>query len=181
MPAMGVPSAEEETPATAEEAMPATEVPPAEEAMPAMEVPPAEEAAPAAEEGAPAPAEVPPVEEMAPAEQKEAVMEPPQAQVEEAAGESSMELAMVVPADLDLAHGKQLYNTACVICHQAGVAGAPKLGDKEAWAPRIAQGFDTLVKHSLNGFRGMPPKGGRVDLPDEEFISAVGYMVSQAQ
>ena len=64
-------------------------------------------------------------------------------------------------------------------CHEAGVAGAPKLGDKAAWEPRLAQGWDTLMEHALKGFKGMPPKGGRMDASDQEIMSAVGYMVSQ--
>ncbi|MFO1350440.1 MAG: c-type cytochrome [Gammaproteobacteria bacterium] len=86
-----------------------------------------------------------------------------------------------LPAGVDLAQGKQLYEQACFICHQAGVAGAPKMGDKTAWGPRIAQGFDTLKEHALKGFKAMPPKGGRSDLPDEQIVSAIGYMVSQSQ
>jgi cytochrome c5 len=89
--------------------------------------------------------------------------------------------AASIPANVDLAHGKQLFNTVCAACHQTGVAGAPKLGDKAAWAPRIAQGFDTLVEHALKGYKAMPPKGGAVNLPDQEIISAVGYVVSEGQ
>ena len=66
-------------------------------------------------------------------------------------------------------------------CHATGAAGAPKLTDKAAWAPRIAQGLNVLTEHALKGIRGMPPKGGAVTLPDAEIISAVGYMVSEAQ
>ncbi len=87
--------------------------------------------------------------------------------------------------DFDLALGKEIYNTACVACHAMGVAGSPKFGDKDAWAPRIAKGMDTLFTHALQGFQGktgvMPPKGGRMDLPDDRVKAAVAYMVSQAQ
>ncbi|NJN48416.1 MAG: hypothetical protein HC808_20325 [Candidatus Competibacteraceae bacterium] len=99
---------------------------------------------------------------------------PPSTEVEGA-------VEVVVPADIQLARGKQLYSTACVICHQAGVAGAPKLGDKAAWAPRLTQGFDTLVDHSIKGYKGMPPKGGRLDIPNREIRSAVGYMLSELE
>ena len=65
------------------------------------------------------------------------------------------------------------------------VAGAPKVGDKAAWGPRIAQGKDTLYTHALQGFQGkkgvMPPKGGQAQLADADVKSAVDYMVSQAQ
>jgi cytochrome c5 len=78
--------------------------------------------------------------------------------------------------------GEEVYNMACVACHGAGVAGAPKFGDAAAWAARIAQGEATLHKHALEGYQGnagfMPPKGGRVDLSDQSVINAVDYMVA---
>jgi cytochrome c5 len=81
--------------------------------------------------------------------------------------------------------GKQIYDSVCMACHAAGVAGAPKLGDKDAWAPRIAQGMDILHERAIKGFMGtvgmMPPKGGRVDLPDEDVKAAVDYMVNAAK
>lgn len=81
--------------------------------------------------------------------------------------------------------GKAVYDSACVACHGTGVAGAPKLGDKAAWAPRIAQGMETLYTHSLKGFQGktgvMPPKGGFANLSDAEVKAAVDYMVSKAK
>ena len=83
--------------------------------------------------------------------------------------------------------GPQVYNAACIVCHQPGVTtGAPTIGDVAAWAPRIAQGMDTLYQHALAGFTGpagtfMPPKGGRVDLSDDEIKAAVDYLVEQAK
>jgi len=81
--------------------------------------------------------------------------------------------------------GEQVYNSACLACHGAGIAGAPKVGDVAAWAPRIAQGPDILNDHAINGFSGnagyMPPKGGRVDLSDQEVSDAVAYMVGESQ
>jgi cytochrome c5 len=81
--------------------------------------------------------------------------------------------------------GPQVYNSACLACHGAGVGGAPILGDAAQWAPRIAQGIDTLTKHAIEGYMGeqgyMPAKGGRADLSDEEVGAAVEYMVSEAQ
>jgi cytochrome c5 len=81
--------------------------------------------------------------------------------------------------------GEEVYNQACVACHGAGVAGAPKFGDQGAWAPRIAQGADTLHKHALEGFQGkagfMPPKGGRTDLSDQSVMNAVDYMAGAAK
>ncbi len=80
--------------------------------------------------------------------------------------------------------GPQVYNSACLACHGAGIGGAPILGDAAAWAPRIAQGTDVLEDHAINGYSGqlgyMPAKGGRVDLSDQEVADAVEYMVSEA-
>ncbi len=80
--------------------------------------------------------------------------------------------------------GPEVYNAVCIACHAPpGVGGAPALGDGDAWAPRIAQGMDTLIDHALHGFTGtagvMPRKGERADLSDEEIIGAVKYMVAQ--
>ena len=81
--------------------------------------------------------------------------------------------------------GPQVYNSACLACHGAGIGGAPVLGNADAWAPRIAQGMDVLKGHAINGFQGsagfMPAKGGRTDLSDEEVANAVEYMVSESQ
>jgi cytochrome c5 len=81
--------------------------------------------------------------------------------------------------------GPQVYNAACLACHGAGIGGAPVLGDAAAWGPRIEQGMETLVGHAINGYQGeagyMPPKGGRVDLSDEEVAAAVEYMVAEAE
>ncbi len=81
----------------------------------------------------------------------------------------------------DLAKGKAVYDVACFACHMTGAAGAPKLGDKAAWAPRIAQGMDALVHNAINGKNTMPPKGGRIDLSDQDVLSAVAYLVEQSQ
>lgn len=80
--------------------------------------------------------------------------------------------------------GKTLYSSACVACHGAGIAGAPKFGDKAAWAPRIAQSANVLYDHAIKGFQGkngvMPPKGGS-SAPDADVKSAVDYMVAAAK
>lgn len=81
----------------------------------------------------------------------------------------------------DLSAGKQTYDMACVACHSVGVAGAPKLGDVAAWSARIAQGMDTLQEHAIKGFRGMPPKGGRMDLSDDAVKNAVAYMADASK
>ena len=74
--------------------------------------------------------------------------------------------------------GKTVYNTVCAGCHGAGVMGAPKMGDKGAWAGRIGQGMATLDNHAINGFKGMPARGGSASLTDDEVKAAVEYMVN---
>lgn len=79
--------------------------------------------------------------------------------------------------------GEAAYNKVCFACHGAGIAGAPKIGDKAAWESRVAQGTDTLYKHAIEGFQGqtgmMPPKGGATDLSDDEVKGAVDFMVAK--
>src|SRR5512137_683263 len=75
--------------------------------------------------------------------------------------------------------GKALYDAVCAGCHAAGVIGAPKPGDAEAWKPRLAKGKDMLVRNAILGTnRGMPPKGGREDLSDAQIRSAVEFMIA---
>jgi len=93
--------------------------------------------------------------------------------------------APAAPAPAAVLSGEQVYSTTCIACHAAGVAGAPKFGDKGAWAPRLGQGLAVLHQHALEGFQGksgvMPPKGGRVDLADKSIANAVDYMVNAAK
>lgn len=81
--------------------------------------------------------------------------------------------------------GQSVFSQTCVACHGTGVGGAPKVGDKADWQPRIAQGKDTLYTHAINGFQGqkgvMPPKGGNATIADGDVKAAVDYMVSKAQ
>jgi cytochrome c5 len=76
--------------------------------------------------------------------------------------------------------GEQLYKSVCVACHDAGVAGAPKIGDKAAWAPRIGVGLDVLTKTSISGKNAMPPKGGAIDATDTEMARAIVYMANKS-
>jgi cytochrome c5 len=84
-------------------------------------------------------------------------------------------------------NGQEVFQQVCSTCHGQGIAGAPKAGDKAAWAPRIAEGKATLYEHALHGYSGgpgggvMPPKGGRTDLSDELIKQGVDYMVKMAQ
>lgn len=77
--------------------------------------------------------------------------------------------------------GKKAYDTVCMVCHGTGVAGAPKFGDKAAWAPRIKTGLDTLHASAIKGKGAMPPKGGNASLSDADVAAAVDYMVSAAK
>jgi len=79
-----------------------------------------------------------------------------------------------------LQSGQAVYNAVCVACHGTGAAGAPKSGDAGAWTARIAQGYDTLVQHAIQGIRGMPAKGGNADLDDIEVARAVVFMANQS-
>ncbi len=107
------------------------------------------------------------------------------------AGQDNSALAIQAPAGAAASvqavpkDGKSLFEAVCSVCHGAGIAGAPKAGDKAAWAPRIAQGKPTLYQHAINGYNGksgaMPAKGGRADIPDDLIKQGVDYMVSQAQ
>ena len=73
--------------------------------------------------------------------------------------------------------GDKVYDAACMACHTTGAAGAPKIGDKAAWAPRIAKGLDTLYSNAINGINGMPPMGACGNCSDEEIEAAVDHMI----
>jgi len=92
--------------------------------------------------------------------------------------------AAPAPAALSADAGKKVFDTTCVACHGAGIAGAPKMGDKAAWAPRIKQGASVLYAHAIQGFQGkagvMPPKGG-APVSDDEVKAAVDFMVAAAK
>lgn len=81
----------------------------------------------------------------------------------------------------DAAKGKSVYDTACMACHAAGVAGAPKAGDKAAWAPRLKTGKDALYTAVLKGKGAMPPKGGNASLSDGDVKAAVDYLIGLAK
>ena len=80
--------------------------------------------------------------------------------------------------------GEKIYNGSCVACHGAGVAGAPRVGDKDAWAERIDKGVTTLYANAINGLQGssgvMPAKGGNPALSDDQMKAVVDYMIAQS-
>ena len=112
-----------------------------------------------------------------------AVAEEEKSSEQEASAEATQDVASATTnSDPD---GEQIYSMACMACHGAGIAGAPRTGDVGAWSERIAAGLDTLVSHAINGFQGtkgmMPAKGGNPSLSDAEVQAAVEYMVAQSQ
>jgi cytochrome c5 len=77
--------------------------------------------------------------------------------------------------------GATIYNSVCGACHNSGVAGAPKVDDKGAWAPRVAQGKDALYKSAIAGKGAMPPKGGAADLSDGEIKATVDHILGKVK
>lgn len=94
---------------------------------------------------------------------------------------TTSQVAVAATAVID---AKKIYNGMCVACHGAGVAGAPRVGDKGAWAERIDKGASTLYANAINGVQGssgvMPAKGGNPALSDDEIKAVVDYMVAQS-
>jgi len=100
------------------------------------------------------------------------------------AGESEPEpvaMAADTGAAAEPKSGEEIYNSNCVACHGTGAAGAPKVGDAAAWAPRIAKGMDALLASATNGLNAMPPKGLCMACSDTELQAAINYMVSQSK
>jgi cytochrome c5 len=100
---------------------------------------------------------------------------------EKTAGAAPAEKTAAVAPGAGKIDGKKIFASNCVACHGEGVAGAPKAGDKAAWAPRLQAGTDALYKSALNGKNAMPPRGGNKELADAEVKAAVDYMVSLAK
>lgn len=84
-----------------------------------------------------------------------------------------------VVVEVAIEGGELIYQQACQMCHEAGVAGSPMIGDAAAWAARMEQGRDKLVSNAIGGIGVMPPKGGQSQLSDEEVASAVDFMIQQ--
>lgn len=113
---------------------------------------------------------------------------PPLALTPEATSERLTPVSFVAATEhsarvMHFRHGHAVYDETCHACHEDGIAGAPRLGDKTAWGARIAKGFPTLVGHAIKGFQGkdgiMPPKGGGA-WDDVEVARAVAWMTSRA-
>jgi cytochrome c5 len=81
-------------------------------------------------------------------------------------------------AELKLS-GQDVYNKVCMACHATGAVGAPKVGAKDQWESRVAQGLDTLVNHAVNGIRAMPPKGGNPALTEANIRDSIIYMLDE--
>ena len=95
---------------------------------------------------------------------------------------AKFELAKAAPAAAaGPKDGATIYNTVCGVCHNTGVAGAPKIDDKAAWAPRVATGKEALYKSALGGKNAMPAKGGAADLSDAEIKATVDYMMGKVK
>ena len=88
-------------------------------------------------------------------------------------------------ASTAIADGETIYNSGCVACHGAGIAGAPRVGDTAAWANRIVQGKSIIYEHALKGFQGtagiMPAKGGFTHLSDEQVKAAIDFMIKASK
>lgn len=82
----------------------------------------------------------------------------------------------LTPADKELA---QVYDNSCKMCHANPASGAPQTGDVAAWSPRVAQGVDSLLDHSINGYNGMPPMGMCMQCSEEEFLALISFMSGQ--
>lgn len=80
---------------------------------------------------------------------------------------------LAAPSDPKLA---QLYAQTCETCHTNAATGAPRTGDGAAWKPRIAQGMEVLIDHTINGYKGMPPLGSCMDCEEAEFEALIRYM-----
>lgn len=115
----------------------------------------------------------------------EAVLEriKPIGRVTVATGEAEAPAAQVAAAApaADASPGEKTYDQVCFVCHGAGVAGAPKLGDKDAWAPRIAQGKDVLLATAINGKGAMPPRGTCAACSDDDLKAAIEFMLSKVE
>ena len=76
---------------------------------------------------------------------------------------------------------QKIYASTCRTCHDSGLLGAPRVGNREEWAPRISKGRDVLLDHTINGFQKMPPRGGRPTLTAKDLATVLDYMLTASQ
>jgi cytochrome c5 len=87
----------------------------------------------------------------------------------------------IASAGGDAKAGEAVYNRACKMCHDSGMMGAPKTGDKAAWAARIKQGADILTKNTITGLKAMPARGSCASCSDDDIANAVAYLISKSK
>lgn len=92
---------------------------------------------------------------------------------DDAAPPATANAAALAPADPALA---KIYDSSCKLCHANPASGAPQSGDTKAWQPRVAQGADSLLDHSINGYKGMPPMGMCMQCSEDEFLALISFM-----
>lgn len=92
---------------------------------------------------------------------------------------SEISYSSVTALNKDIHLGKTIFESKCVLCHKNGIAGAPRLGNKSDWAPRIKKKFLLLLKHATMGFRAMPPKGACLECSVSDLEAAINYMLGQ--
>lgn len=89
------------------------------------------------------------------------------------AASAAVASAQFLPDD---AYTAELYSSSCIACHSSAISGAPLAGDAAAWAPRLEQGLDILLDHTIDGIRGMPPLGSCADCTAEDFEALILFM-----
>ena len=99
--------------------------------------------------------------------------------IDEFNANNDVKMARALECQSESISGEEIYNMSCSACHTTGVAGAPKLGDVNAWAPRIAAGMDSLLNNTINGLNAMPPRGACLSCSDAELLAAIEYMLSK--
>lgn len=125
----------------------------------------------------PAAAQVAAAEPAAPAAPEPAAGQPAEAPAAETAAQP---VAAAAPAPADNPVGEKIYKSVCITCHSVGVAGAPKFGDKEAWAPFVETGLDSMLAKAISGVGAMPPRGGS-QATDEELKAAIEYILASLE
>lgn len=116
-------------------------------------------------------------QEAAPSAEAASTEAKPEEKAEAPAAEAKPEAKAEASVAVD---GQKVFEASCKMCHGGTIPGAPVVGKKDDWAPRIAKGKETLHKHAIEGFNAMPAKGGNAGLSDDEVKAAVDYMANQS-